>query len=68
MNDGKTLAGFWRYEQAAAFMGISPLTLRGKVCRREVPYIKPFGPHGRVLFNPDRLREFVERGAVEPAE
>jgi excisionase family DNA binding protein len=68
MSDEKPLSAFLRYPEAAALLGISPLTLRGKVSRHQVPFLKPFGPKGRVLFDPDRLRAFVQAGAVEPVE
>ncbi len=66
MSAEKPLAGFLRYPAAAALLGISPLTLRAKVSRHQVPFCKPFGSRGAVLFDPERLREFVQRGAVEP--
>jgi excisionase family DNA binding protein len=50
-------------EQAAELLGISPFSLRGKVLRREVPFIK-IGR--RTLFDPADLRSFIEARKVQP--
>ncbi len=50
-------------EDAAAMLGISPYSLRGKVLRREVPFVK-IGR--RVLFDPADLRAFIEAAKVPP--
>lgn len=47
--------------EAAQVLGISPFSLRGKVYRREVPFIK-IGR--RVLFSPRALQEFIESNTV----
>jgi hypothetical protein len=62
----ESLGTLWGYREASEFFGVSPLTLRKKVSNRQVPFLKPFGPKGKVLFRPDRLRDFVEASAVEP--
>ncbi len=49
--------------KAAELLGISPYSLRGKVSRREVPFIK-IGR--RVLFSPAALTEFIRKNSVEP--
>jgi excisionase family DNA binding protein len=49
--------------EAAALLGISPHSLRGKVSRREVPFIK-IGR--RTLFSPRALQEFCEKNSFEP--
>lgn len=66
MNELTNVNGFWRYREAARFLSITEGVLRKKVSHREVPFAKPFGPRGRVLFDPERLREFVLETAVEP--
>ena len=55
-----------RYREAAEFLGISPLTLRRKVSERRLPFIKPFGPNGPVLFDPSDLHEFLRKNRVDP--
>jgi len=49
--------------QAAEILGISPFSLRGKVLRREVPFVK-IGR--RTLFDPVDLKAFIEKNKVEP--
>jgi excisionase family DNA binding protein len=49
--------------EAAQLLGISPFSLRGKVLRREIPFIK-IGR--RTLFSPSALRAFIEANTVEP--
>jgi hypothetical protein len=49
--------------QAAELLGISPFSLRGKVLRREVPFIK-IGR--RTLFDPTDLRAFIDARKVQP--
>jgi excisionase family DNA binding protein len=48
--------------EAAEFLNISPFSLRGKVSRKEVPYIK-IGR--RTLFSPKSLQEYIEARKVE---
>jgi hypothetical protein len=68
MSSEKPLSSFWRYPAAAAFLNISPSTLRRKVMLKEVPHVKPFGgKHSRVLFDPEDLRALIERGKVPVA-
>ena len=55
-----------RYNDAAEFLGLSPLTLRKKVCQRAIPFIKPFGPNGPVLFDPKELNEWLDSCRVHP--
>jgi excisionase family DNA binding protein len=50
-------------QEAAEVLGISPFSLRGKVLRREVPFIK-IGR--RTLFDPVDLKAFIEKNKVEP--
>ena len=49
--------------EAADLLGISPFSLRGKVSRREVPFVK-FGR--RVLFRKEDLIELIENCTVQP--
>jgi excisionase family DNA binding protein len=65
-NDTKSLSALWRYPDAARYLGISPATLRRKVMEAAVPFYRPFGKHGRVLFDPDDLRNFVQASRVAP--
>lgn len=60
----KRLATMWRYPDAARYLGISPATLRRKVMERAVPFYRPFGLKGRVLFDPDDLVAFVRQHRV----
>lgn len=50
-------------QEAAELLGISPFSLRGKVLRREVPFIK-IGR--RTLFDPADLAAFIEAAKVQP--
>jgi excisionase family DNA binding protein len=56
----KSLSAYWRYPEAAAFLGISQGTLRRKVMEGTVPCFHPFGRKGRVLFDPEELDRFVK--------
>jgi len=49
--------------EAADLLGISPYSLRGKVSRREIKFIK-FGR--RVLFRKEDLIELIEKCTIEP--
>jgi excisionase family DNA binding protein len=49
--------------EAAELLGISPYSLRGKVSRREIKFVK-FGR--RVLFRKEDLLELIERCTVQP--
>ena len=49
--------------EAADLLGISPFSLRGKVSRREVPFVK-LGR--RVLFSKKALMELIENCTVQP--
>ena len=49
--------------EAATVLGISPYSLRGKVSRREIKFIK-FGR--RVLFRKEDLMDLIERCTVQP--
>ena len=57
---------FLRYEEAAQLLRCSVQTLRKKVAHREVPFIKPFGRKGAVLFSERDLLAFLEAKRVEP--
>lgn len=48
--------------EAADLLGISPFSLRGKVSRREVPFVK-LGR--RVFFSKKSLMELVEKCTVQ---
>jgi len=50
-------------DQAADILNISPYSLRGKVSRREIPFIKV---GRRTLFDPEDLRAFIEARKVQP--
>ena len=50
-------------QEAAEILGISPFSLRGKVLRREVPFVK-IGR--RTLFDPADLHAFIEASKVQP--
>lgn len=50
-------------DEAAEILGISPFSLRGKVSRREVPFVK-LGR--RVLFRKENLMELIEKCTVQP--
>lgn len=49
--------------EAAELLGISPYSLRGKVSRREIKFVK-FGR--RVLFRKADLMELIEKCTVQP--
>ena len=50
-------------DEAAQVLGISPFSLRGKVSRREIKFVK-FGR--RVLFRREDLIELIENCTVQP--
>lgn len=50
-------------QEAAEILGISPFSLRGKVSRREIKFVK-FGR--RVLFRKEDLIELIENCTVQP--
>jgi excisionase family DNA binding protein len=50
-------------DQAADILNISPFSLRGKVSRREIPFIKV---GRRTLFDPADLRAYIEARKVQP--
>jgi excisionase family DNA binding protein len=50
-------------DEAAELLGISPFSLRGKVSRREIKFVK-FGR--RVLFRKEDLMELIEKCTVQP--
>ena len=66
MDTTKSLSELWRYPQAAKYLGITPGTLRRKVMLHQIPFMRPFGRKGRILFDPDDLHEFVEASRVSP--
>ncbi len=50
-------------DEAGELLGISPFSLRGKVSRREVPFVK-LGR--RVLFRKQDLMDLIEKCTVQP--
>jgi excisionase family DNA binding protein len=48
-------------DQAADILNISPYSLRGKVSRREIPFIKV---GRRTLFDPEDLRAYIDARKV----
>jgi excisionase family DNA binding protein len=50
-------------DQAADILNISPFSLRGKVSRREIPFIKV---GRRTLFDPADLRAYIDARKVQP--
>lgn len=50
-------------DQAAEILNISPYSLRGKVSRREIPFIKV---GRRTLFDPADLRAYIDARKVQP--
>jgi excisionase family DNA binding protein len=50
-------------DQAAEILNISPFSLRGKVSRREIPFIKV---GRRTLFDPTDLRAYIDARKVQP--
>lgn len=50
-------------DEAAELLGISPFSLRGKVSRREIPFVK-IGR--RTLFSPSALRSFIDSNTFCP--
>ncbi len=50
-------------DEAATLLGVSPFSLRAKVSRREIKFIK-FGR--RVLFRKEDLMELIENCTVQP--
>lgn len=67
MSDAKAVCEMWRYPAAARYLGIAETTLRRKVMELEVPFYRPFGLKGRVLFSPRDLEEFVQASKVPAA-
>ena len=59
-----SISSLWRYQEAASFLGITPGSLRRKVMLHQVPHLKPFGKHSRVLFDPAELDAFVRASRV----
>ncbi len=52
------------YPAAAAYLGLSPMTLRRYVSKQRIGYTK-LGPRA-VRFTPAQLQAFIRAGAVEP--
>lgn len=50
-------------DEAAKILGIPRTSLRGKVQRRQVPFVRL---HRRILFSPSALRDFIEANTVQP--
>lgn len=51
------------YQEAAAYLGISPYTLRNLVCRRAVPFVK-IG--SRTYFTGEILDQWIEKKIQAP--
>ena len=49
--------------EAAKILNISPFSLRGKVSRKEIPYVKV---GRRTLFSPSDLQAWIEANKVKP--
>ena len=52
----------WSVAQAAAFLGVSPLTVRRAIDDRR---IESFRVGRRVMLRPEAVREFVERNTTK---
>lgn len=63
MQTAPNLSRLLSNDEAAELLGISPFSLRGKVSRREVPFVK-IGR--RVLFRKESLMELIEKCTVQP--
>jgi excisionase family DNA binding protein len=57
------MQNLWDTKQAAEFLHISFYSVRGKVLRREIPFVK-IGR--RTLFDPEDLRAWVEDCKMPP--
>ena len=66
MNEPKRLSEMWGYAAAAEYLNISVAHLRKLTMVGRVPFYRPFGIGGRVLFDPDELRDFVLASRVSP--
>lgn len=66
MNESKRFSegGTWDNDQAAAYLGCTPLTLRAWVSKRKVPFVK-LG--SLVRFRQRDLDEFLEQNSVPVA-
>ncbi len=54
----------WNYEEAAAYLGCSPLTLRTWVSKRQIPFVKV----GRLVrFRKPDLDSYLEENSVAVA-
>jgi excisionase family DNA binding protein len=53
----------WDIDQTAHFLNTSKHTIRGKVSRKEIPYVK-IGR--RCFFRPEDIEEWVQTNCVEP--
>lgn len=56
-------------KEAAAVLGVKPSTISRWVMEKRIPFIK-FGPKQKsiVMFNPKRLKEWIEENSHEPKE
>lgn len=59
------MKSLWDIAQAAGFLNLPVTSMRGKVSRREIPFIKV---GRRVLFDPEELRGFIEACKVTPRQ
>ena len=55
---------YWDYQEAAKFLHITVASTRRLVMQRRLPCYRPFGFGGKVLFNPQELKTFVEKSKV----
>jgi excisionase family DNA binding protein len=57
--------GLLTVDQAAAYAGVSPQTIRRWSRTDGLPVLQPAGPHGAVRIDRDDLRAFLERDSHE---
>jgi excisionase family DNA binding protein len=53
----------WKHTDVANYLNVSPWTIRGKVSRREIPFLK-IGQS--VRFDPSEIEAWAKQGAKEP--
>jgi excisionase family DNA binding protein len=52
--------------EASRLIGLKPTTIYKLVRNREIPFIKPL--KSKVLFDPKRLKDWLQKKSVEPGE
>lgn len=60
--DHQAPAALWRYREAAAFLGLSEITLRRFVMMKRIPHMKIGGK--AVRFNPAALKQWAQAQEV----